>query len=104
MDTTPKKIIQELKKIYPAIQTKMRLKLSPKQSLAEKKQEGKTGFVPVKARWVVERSNSWMERCKSLTKNFAKTLENATAKIHLCFIRLMLKRLALAESSGSYIA
>ena len=99
----PEKIIQELKKIYPAIMTKIRLKLSPKQSLAEKKQEGKTGFVPVKARWVIERTNSWMERCKSLTKNFVceafrrkRTLENATAKINLCFIRLMLKRLAIA--------
>nr|WP_293071084.1 transposase [Okeania sp. SIO2B3] len=50
--------------------TKIRLKLSPKLSLAQKKQEGKTGFVPVKARWVIERTNSWMERCKSLTKNF----------------------------------
>ncbi|MCL2931331.1 MAG: transposase [Trichodesmium sp. MAG_R03] len=39
----PEKIIQELQKIYPAIQTKIRLKLSPKPSKVEKKQEGKTG-------------------------------------------------------------
>ena len=33
------------------------------------------------------------------------TLENATTKINLCFVRLMLKRLALAEDGGgSYIA
>nr|WP_240039103.1 MULTISPECIES: hypothetical protein [unclassified Okeania] len=44
-----------------------------------------------------------MERCKSLTKNFVcaafrrkRTLNNATAKINLCFIRLMLKRLTIA--------
>ncbi len=100
----PEKIIEELKKIYPGIMTKIRLKLSPKPSKAEKKQEGKTGFVRVKARWVIERANSWMERCKSLSKNFERTLENATAKINLCFIRLMLKRLALPEPSCSYIA
>ncbi|WP_242035435.1 MULTISPECIES: transposase [Nostocaceae] len=35
-----------------------------------------------------------MERCKSLVKNFERTLENATTKIHLCFVRLMLRRLA----------
>jgi hypothetical protein len=29
-----------------------------------------------------------------LTKNFERTLSNATAKINLCFIRLMVKRLA----------
>ncbi|MGD1702391.1 transposase [Dapis sp. BLCC M229] len=92
----PEKIIQEFEKIYPAIMTKIRFKLSPKPSKTEKENLGKTGFVPVKARWVIERTNSWMERCKSLTKNFERTLKNATAKINLCFIRLMLKRLAIA--------
>ncbi|WP_293156352.1 transposase [Okeania sp. SIO2C9] len=81
----PEKITQELKKIYPAIMTKIRFKLSPKPSQVEKKQRGKTGFVPVKARWVIERTNSWMERCKSLTKNLMRTLENATAKINMPF-------------------
>ncbi|HIK16398.1 MAG TPA: transposase, partial [Leptolyngbyaceae cyanobacterium M33_DOE_097] len=37
---------------------------------------------------------AWMERCKSLVKNFERTLAHATAKLNLCFIRLMLKRLA----------
>ncbi|WP_293160370.1 transposase [Okeania sp. SIO2C9] len=92
----PQKLIEELKKIYPAIMTKIRFKLSPKPSKAEKENLGKTGFVPVKARWVIERTNSWMERCKSLAKNFERTLENATAKVNLCFVRLMLKRLAIA--------
>ena len=84
-----------LKQIYPQIMTKIRLKLSPKPSIAEKQAQGKSGFVPVAARWVVERSNAWMERCKSLVKNFERTLANATAKVNLCFIRLMLKRLAM---------
>ncbi|MCC0179845.1 transposase [Waterburya agarophytonicola K14] len=90
----PQKIEEELKKIYPAIMTKIRFELSPKPSKTEKEKQGKSGFVPVKARWVIERSNSWMERCKSLTKNFERTLAHANAKIHLCFVRLMLKRLA----------
>jgi hypothetical protein len=36
--------------------------------------------VPVAARWVIERSNAWMERCKILVKNYERTLENATTK------------------------
>ena len=92
----PEKLTIELKKIYPAIMTKIRFKLSPKPSKVEKKKQGQRGFVPVKARWVIERTNSWMERCKSLVKNFERTLENATTKINLCFVRLMLKRLAIA--------
>lgn len=91
----PDKLITELKKIYPAIMTKIKFKLSAKPSKAQKKAEGKSGFVPVRARWVIERSNSWMERCKSLVKNFERTLSHATAKINLCFLRLLLKRLAL---------
>ncbi|MEO3704567.1 hypothetical protein AAFM79_06740 [Trichormus azollae HNT15244] len=68
--------------------------MSPKPSQEKKAKQGKSGFLPVKARWVIERSNAWMERCKSLVKNFEITLENATTKIHLCFVRLILRRLA----------
>ncbi|NEP29443.1 MAG: transposase [Moorea sp. SIO3I6] len=92
----PEKLTQELEKIYPQIMSKIRFQLSAKPSKAQKKKEGKTGFVPVKARWVIERTNSWMERCKSLVKNFERTLEHANTKISLCFVRLMLKRLATA--------
>ena len=90
----PEKLMKELKQIYPQIMNKIKFKLSAKPSKAQKKEQGKTGFVPVKARWVIERTNSWMERCKSLVKNFERTLLHATTKINLCFVRLMLKRLA----------
>jgi len=74
--------------------TKTRFERSPKPSKVEKAAQEKSGFVPVATRWVVERSNAWMERCKSLVKNFEWTLDLARAKLNLCFIRLMLKRLA----------
>jgi hypothetical protein len=73
--------------------TKIKFELSEKPSKAEKKAQGKSGFVPVKARWVIERSNAWMERCKILVKNFERTLA-ATAKLNLCLMRLMIRRLA----------
>ena len=90
----PSKITTELQKLYPQIMTKIRFELAPKPTKAEKAAQGKTGFVVVATRWVIERSNAWMERCKSLVKNFERTLSHATAKLNLCFIRLMLKRLA----------
>ena len=61
----PDKLTQALELIYPEIMTKIPLQLSPKPSKAEKEAKGKSGFVPVKARWVIERSNAWVERCKS---------------------------------------
>lgn len=92
----PEKLMEKLKEVYPQIDTKIRFELSPKPSKSQKKAQGKSGFVPVQARWVIERSNSWMERCKSLVKNFERTLDHATTKLNLCFVRLMLKRLAQA--------
>jgi transposase len=92
----PESIAQALQEIYPEIMSKVQFERSPKPSKAEKEAQGKSGFVPVATRWVVERSNAWMERCKSLVKNFEWTLDNARAKLNLCFIRLMLKRLAPA--------
>ena len=90
----PEKLTTALEQIYPQIMTKIQFELSAKPSKAEKESKGQSGFVPVKARWVIERSNAWVERCKSLVKNFDRTLERSDAKLKLCFIRLMLKRLA----------
>lgn len=81
------KLEEQLKKVYPQIMNKIRFKLSPKPSIEQKQKAGKTGFVPVQARWVIERTNSWMERCKSLVKNFERTLAHATTKVNLCFVR-----------------
>jgi hypothetical protein len=74
--------------------SKIRFELSAKPSKAEKASVGKSGFVPVKARWVIERSNAWVERCKILVKNFERTLFNAKTKLNICFLRLMLIRFA----------
>ena len=37
--------------------------LAPNPTKAEIAAQGKTGFVVVATRWVIERSNAWMERC-----------------------------------------
>ncbi|MHC5721302.1 MAG: transposase, partial [Nostoc sp.] len=73
----PEFLREELEKVYPQIMTKIRFELSAKPSKLELKGQGKSGFVPVAARWVIERSNAWMERCKILVKNFERTLEDS---------------------------
>ena len=90
----PEQLTQALEAIYPEMMTKIQFELSAKPSKTEKAAKGQSGFVPVAARWVIERSNAWVERCKSLVKNFDRTLERSNAKLKLCFIRLMLKLLA----------
>lgn len=90
----PERLTQELEKVYPQMMRKIKFERSTKPSTQEKAALRKSGFVPAVARWVIERSNAWMERCKILVKNFERTLSNATTKLNLCFIRLMIKRLA----------
>ena len=90
----PDHLTQSLEQVYPQIMKKIKFELSTKPSKQEKAATGKTGFVPAIARWVVERSNAWMERCKILVKNHERTLANATTKLNLCFVRLMVKRLS----------
>lgn len=87
----PDRITAALQKLYPQMMTKVRFQLAPKPRKAETAQ-GQSGFVPEATWWVIERSNTWMERCK-MVKNFV-SLSHAIAKLSLCFIRLMLKRLA----------
>lgn len=89
----PQTLTKALKEVYPQIMTKIRFQLAPKPSKTEKAAQGKVGFIPVPIRWVIERSNAWVDRCKILVKNFERTLENANTKLKLCFIRLLLRRL-----------
>jgi transposase len=88
------RLAKELQKVYLQIMTKVRFQLSKKHSKQEKKDQGKSGFIPAIARWVVERSNAWVERCRILVKNNERTLENAMTKMNLCFVRLMMRRLS----------
>ncbi len=90
-------LIEALEPVYPQLMTKISFERSTKPSKQAKAAQGKAGFVPAVARGVIERSKAWMERCKSLVKNFERTLAHATTKINLCFVRLLLKRLAAAS-------
>ena len=61
----PNTIETAVELFYPQIITKVRFQLAPKPTKAEKATQGKTGFVPMATRWIIGRSNAWMERCKS---------------------------------------
>jgi hypothetical protein len=100
----PEYLTKELERIYPQIMTKIRFKVAPKISKQEKQAQGTSGFVVIPMRWIVERSNAWVERSKSLVNNFDRTLANANARLKLCFIRLILKPLTKLPkiSNGFY--
>jgi hypothetical protein len=77
--------------------TKIGFKVAPKRFKQEPQAQGISGFVVMPMGWIVEWSNAWVEKCKGLVKNFDRTLFNANPRLKLCFIRLILKRLATSS-------
>jgi transposase len=51
-------------------------------------------FKPEHKRWIVERSNAWMEKCRRLHKNNERYLQTSENMCKLCFIRILARRLA----------
>ena len=49
-------------------------------------------FVVLPRRWVVERSFSWIEKCRRLWKNCERKLSTSRQMIIFCFVSLMLRR------------
>jgi hypothetical protein len=52
----PETIQKALEQVYPEIMTKIQFEVSAKLSKPEKAVQGKSGFVPVAVRWVIERT------------------------------------------------
>lgn len=49
-------------------------------------------FKVIPQRWVVERSLSWLEKCRRLWKNCERLAASSLAMMQLAFIRILLKR------------
>ena len=50
-------------------------------------------FAVIPKRWVVERSFSWLEKCRRLRKNCERKLNSSLHMMILCFVRILLKRI-----------
>ena len=51
------------------------------------------GFQVLPMRWVIERSNSWIDKYRRMWKNCKRLIESVEAMIDICFLRINLKRL-----------
>ena len=89
----------EIEKIEPRLREVLKIEIAAKitplqkaQSKAEK--PVKQGFVVIAKRWIVERTNAWINQCRVLWKNCEGLLETSETKIRICAIRLILRRIA----------
>ncbi len=54
--------------------------------------DGATGFVPIKTRWVVERTFAWLGKYRRLTRDYEREMRSSEAMVQVAMIHLMLKR------------
>lgn len=55
---------------------------------------GAKGFQVERKRWIVERTWTWLDNARSLTRDYERLPENHEGMIYVVMIRLMLRRLA----------
>ena len=55
--------------------------------------EGATGFVPLRHRWVVERTFGWLMQHRRNVKDYERTYESSESQVYISSVRLMLRRL-----------
>lgn len=84
---------QEIEKIELLLRDRIIIALAPKITPAQKS-AAKKGFVVIKMRWIVERTNAWINQCRVLWKNCDGLLKTSETKIRICAIRLILRRIA----------
>lgn len=58
------------------------------------------GFQVLPMRWVTERSNAWMDKCRRMWKNCERLVKSAEAMIDICFLRIALRRLAKSRGES----
>jgi len=59
-----------------------------------KRAKAARGFVVLPKRWIVERTLSWLTRCRRLARNLENLARTSVALIRLAMIKLMARRLA----------
>ena len=77
------------------IRIELAAKITPEQKAVSKQENPtKQGVVVIAKRWIVERTNAWINQCRVLWKNCEGLLITSETKIRICAIRLILRRIA----------
>jgi putative transposase len=66
--------------------------------------DGAKGFVPVRKRWIVERTFAWIGRFRRTSKDYERLANTQEAVVRWGMMRQMLRRLAQLATSGQAFA
>ena len=88
-----------IEKLEPSLRKVIKIeiaaKITPQQKAQAKAEKpDQQGFVVIAKRWIVERTNAWINQCRVWWKNCEGLLETSETKIRICSIRLILRRIA----------
>ena len=59
---------------------------------------GAVGFVPIRKRWVVERTFGWLAHHRRHAKDYERTYESSEAQVYISHVRIMLRRLTTSSA------
>jgi len=62
---------------------------------------GAVGFVPIRKRWVVERTFGWLVQSRRHAKDYERTSESSEAQIYITRMRMLLRRLTRSTSPNN---
>lgn len=90
---------QEIEKMVPELSRCIKIEIAEKPMAAQRaaakvEQPAKQGLVVIAKRWIVGRTHAWINQCWVLWKNCEGLLRTSEAKIRICAIRLILRKLA----------
>lgn len=59
-----------------------------------KRNDAVKGFVPVRKRWIVERTFGWLNRFRRLSKDYERTIESSAGMVRVSMVAILLRRLS----------
>jgi putative transposase len=55
------------------------------------------GFVPIRVRWVVERTFGWIAHHRRHARDYERTFESSEAQVYISHVRILLRRLSISH-------
>jgi putative transposase len=59
---------------------------------------GVKGFVPIRKRWVVERTFGWLVRHRRHARDYERTYDSSEAQVYISHVRILLRRLDISTN------